>query len=254
MQHLPRNLVDKFAEAFAGKDVGFSAREITDYFTRYSNLVKPYDHYGFTPVRKELFIESVYFLSPKKQYYALNDLAFFEYKAKYKYPDKKTRLSLRDKLHNFISTTPIGLAFSQVRETAFREDWVACHSRLASGNVPSAITAARTMLETLLKTIITENKLTPDSSGDIGKLVKQAEVAVGLKPPKHTEEHQIFSGFASVINGLSSISNKAGDRHGVVGGKSINDSYFAELCINAAGTIGIAFIEMHLFNRHKKSS
>ncbi|MBZ4654501.1 MAG: hypothetical protein JG781_1858, partial [Peptococcaceae bacterium] len=78
MHPIPRTIVNKFAKAFAGRNVGFSAKEITDYFSSYSNLVKPYDHYGINPTREQLFIESVYFLTPKLQYYSLNDLAFYE--------------------------------------------------------------------------------------------------------------------------------------------------------------------------------
>ena len=59
MHAIPRNLVDRFAEAFARNRIGFSAREITEYFSQYSNFVKPFDHYGINPTRKQLFIESV---------------------------------------------------------------------------------------------------------------------------------------------------------------------------------------------------
>lgn len=109
MHALPRNLVDRFAEAFAGKNVGFSAKEITGYFTKYSNLVKPYDHYGVNPTRKQLFIESLYALNPKQQYYALNDLTWDEKASKYDYPTEEARIELREQLHTFISPDPVGI-------------------------------------------------------------------------------------------------------------------------------------------------
>jgi hypothetical protein len=246
MQHLPRVLVDKFAQAFAGDRVGFSAQQISEYFCRYSNLVKPFDHYGINPTRRELFVESLYSLPPKIQYYALNELVFAERPSKYAYPDAAARDSLRRELHNFISRTPIGLSFSRIRETAFREDWVICQSRIEISPA-AAITAARTMLETLLKTIISERGGEPDATGDIGKLIKQAGDLLGINRGTQRAEHQILSGLGAIINGLATISNAAGDRHGNVGGKSIDDPYFADLCVNAAGTIGLAFIEMHLF-------
>lgn len=113
-------------------------------------------------------------------------------------------------------------------------------------NPSAAITASRTMLEALLKTIITERGEPPDTSGDLGKLFKQAQKCVRFDSVKQKAEHMVFSGMASVINGIATISNEAGDRHGTVGGKSIEDPYFANLTLNAAGTIGLAFIEMHL--------
>ena len=105
MQPLPRNLTDKFADAFAGEKRGFSARQISDYFVSYSNLVKPYDHYGVNPTRHQLFIECVYALVPKHQYYALNDLAYVVCESKYSYPSEDERRELITQLHNFISTS-----------------------------------------------------------------------------------------------------------------------------------------------------
>jgi Abortive infection C-terminus len=247
MHAVPRNLVDKYAQLFAGRNVGFSTKQITDYFTQFSNLVKPYDHYGVNPTRKQLFIESVYALNPKNQYYALNDLTWNIHTSKYTYPNDNDRQALRLELHSFISPDPIGLRFSQIRETAFREDWAACLTRLES-DPASTITAARTLLETLLKTIIQERGPQPDSSGDLGRLLKQAQDQVGFDRSQDQAKHQILSGLATVINGLAALSNRAGDRHGLVHGQSIDDPALASLCVNAAGTIGIAFIELHLFH------
>ncbi len=247
MQEIPSSIVGQFSDAFAGKNRGFSGREITEYFRQYSNLITQYDELGMKPTRADLFAGSVGALPPKFQYYSLNDLTFFEYKSKYPYPPPEKRERLREALHNLASKTPIGLSFSRIREAVFREDWITCQTRLLS-NPAAAITSARTMLETLLKTIISERGATPNSSGDLGSLVKQAEDVLGFRRGERQEEHQVFSGLAGVITGISSISNKAGDRHGTIGGKTIDDPYFSNLCINAAGTIGLAFIEMHLFS------
>lgn len=147
MQPIPRVLADKFAIAFAGERIGFSAQQITEYFSTYSNLVRPHDHYAMNPTRKQLFVESVYSLPPRQQYYSLNDLSFYERPSRYSYPSEDKRRQLREELHTFISPTPIGLGFSVIRETAFREDWMTAQSRVEN-NPSAAITAARTMLET----------------------------------------------------------------------------------------------------------
>lgn len=248
MQAVPRTLIGKFSQAYAGKNVGFSASQITEHFTKYSNLVKPFDQYGMNPTRTQLFVDSVEALTPKQQYYALNDLTWCEYSSKYAYPSKEVREELRTELHCFISPDPIGLCFSNIRETAFREDWATCETRMLS-NPPGAITAARTMLETLLTTIITERGAEPDGSGELGKLLKQTEDAIGFQRKNRQPEHQVLSGLANVINGLSAISNAAGDRHGLVQGQSIDDPSVASLCVNAAGTIGLAMIDMHLLTK-----
>ena len=84
---------------------------------------------------------------------------------------------------------------------------------------------------------------------DIGKLVKQAEKILGFDPKDHPGEHQVFSGIASVLNGLACLSNEAGDRHGTVGGVGIEDPSVAEVCVNACGTLALFFIERHLFSK-----
>lgn len=245
MQAVPRNLADKCAQAFAGPKVGFSEKEITDYFTGHSNLVKPFDHYGINPTRKQLFIESLYSLNPKQQYFALNDLCWDEKTSKYSYATKAEREELRDQLHAFISPDPVGMRFSSITEPAFREDWASCVTRLPD-NPASAITAARTMLETLLKTIVSERGETPEASGDLGKLLKQAEDAVGVDRKDDQAVHQILGGLTTTVSGIAAVSNRAGDRHGLVSGQSIDDPDLAQLCIHAAGTVGIAMIELHL--------
>lgn len=245
MHAVPRAIVDRFAQAFAGNGVGFSAQQITEYFTRYSNRVKPFDHYGFNPTRKDLFIESAYALNPKQQYYALNDLTWNVHPSRYAYPDEPTRVRLRGDLHVFISPDPIGMRFSRVRETSFREDWVACLSRL-DVDAASAITAARTLLETLLRTIISERGQQPDNTGELGRLLRQAQDCLNFDRRDNQGAHQVLSDLTNVVQGLAALSNEAGDRHGLVQGQSIDDPGLAQLCVHAAGTVGLSFIELHL--------
>jgi hypothetical protein len=248
LEYIPRALAERFAALYAGNQKGFSAREISDYFLRYSNLVKHVDYYGANPTRFDLFLDSLYSLESKQQYYALNDLSFFEYPSKYRYPSADERENLRSDLHTFISPNPIGLSISRLRETAYRADWIEASRRIPV-DPPGAITAARTMLETTLKTILSERRERDESGGDLGRLVRQTERILGIKPREQSAEHQILTGLASVIAGVAALSNEAGDRHGTIGGASIDDPTLAELCVNACGTIGILFVELHLLNK-----
>lgn len=252
MKPLHRSLADRFANAFAGPiktgpKTGFSAEQITDYFGRYSNLVRPFDHYGLNPTRPNLFIESLYALTPRQQYYALNDLCYYEQHSKYLYPPAVARQGLAAALHSFISTEPIGLAFSKLRQSAVREDWLIAYTRI-NDNPPAAITAARTLLEGVLKTIITERHQTPDSTGDLQKLLKQAEEVLGFLKPSQQSEHQLLSGLTTTANGLAALSNAAGDRHGVVPGTSIDDPFVSNLCVQAAGTVALFLLDAHLLS------
>lgn len=247
MHPVQRNLVDRFAEVFAGNRVGFSAREITEFFGQYSNFVKPHDHYGFNLKRTALFVESLYSLPPKQQYYALNELTWNVQDCRYEYPSEPDRQQLRVLLHTTIANDPIGMTISRIRETAFREDWVSSLSTIQHDPAAS-ITSARTMLETILKTIIHERGLQSAAAGDLGRLIKEAEDAVGFDRRDEQAFHQIVSGLARTIYGIATISNADGNRHGLVHGQSIDDPGIANLVVNACGTIGLAFIELHLFS------
>ena len=209
-------------------------------------MVKPYDHYGFTPKRFELFIESLYSLLPKDQYYALTDLCVNPPKMKYEIPSEETRRKLLFQLHSYLNPNMIGLAFSELREHIFRQEWFTAYSRIIP-SPSSAITAARTLLETTFKTIIKERGYEPDTSGDLSRLLKQVEEVLDFRGAEIQEEHRILSGLVNIINGVSGLSNRAGDRHGTIGGLEIDDPKIAKLVVNACGTVGLFFIELHLF-------
>lgn len=247
MRNIKREIVNKFARSFAGSKKGFSGKEITDYLVKYNSMVKLYEHYGFTPSREELFIESVYMLLPKEQYYALTDLCLNPPEMKYEIPGEEERKTLMAELHSYYNIEPIGLAFSKLREHIFREDWFIAYNRIEE-NPASAITSARTLLETIFKTIISERNNTPDNSGDISKLLKEAEDVLNFQRATNQEQHKILGGLAGIINGVAGLSNNDGDRHGLVEGKEITSKEVASLVVNACGTIGMFFIELHLFN------
>jgi hypothetical protein len=245
MQPIPRALADHFAAAFAGDKKGFSAREITDFFTNYSRAVKPFDHYGINPTRHDLFIAAVYELLPKQQYYALTDLCQNPPKMKYAVPSSTDRDGLLERLHSFLNANPVGLRLSRLREHTFRQDWYTAYGRLAQ-NPAATISAARTMLETIFKTIIAERGQTPDNSGELGKLLKQAQYVLKFERAANQEQHRIMQGITNVVHGIAGLSNAAGDRHGLVQGIEIDDPAIAGFALNAAGTLGLIFIEVHL--------
>jgi hypothetical protein len=116
-----------------------------------------------------------------------------------------------------------------------------------STNPAAAVTAARTLLETVFKTIISERGGIPDTSGDLARLMRQVQEAVGFLRPENQSEHQIVQGLATVIGGVAAISNVAGDRHGTVERVSLQDKHLAVLCVHSCGAVGLSFIEKHLF-------
>ena len=250
MQPVPRVIVDAFAAAFAakGRSSGFSAQEISDYFCELSASVHPLEHYGVKPAKRDLFVDCLYSLTPEAQYCALHDLTAVERESSYTYPIQSLRDRLSGRLHSSLAIEPVGLAYSKLRSSEFRRGWMTAYTRLST-NPAAAVTAARTLLETVFKTIVSERGGTPDESGDLGRLMRQAQDAVGFlrRNPANQSEHQIIQGLTGVIGGVAGVSNAAGDRHGTAQGVTLQDKYLAVLCVHACGAVGLSFIEKHLF-------
>lgn len=246
MQSVSTNIINHYASVFAGDKMGFSLKEIYSYFLKYSYAVKAPGQYSFNPSRQQLFINSVKNLSPKEQYYSLTDLCINTVVMKYKIPPPEICHNLMSLLHMGLNFNPIGLKFSKLREHIYRKQWYTAVNEIKE-NPGSAISMARTLLETIFKTIITERDDIPDNSGDISVLLKQTEGILGFNKKENQEEHRIFLGLANIINGIAGLSNKSGIRHGTIFGIEIDNPSVAELVVNASGTVGIMFIELHLF-------
>ncbi len=50
---------------------------------------------------------------------------------------------------------------------------------------------------------------------------------------------------AQIVDGLAGISNKAGDRHGLVSGTRINDISYASLAVHASGTACVFLVRAY---------
>jgi hypothetical protein len=246
IEYIPRSISEQFAEEFAGNKKGFSTNEISDYFLEYSNNVKHHQYYGFKLKRSDLFLESLYTLEPKLQYYSLNELAFNERNSKYQYPSQEIRNNLRDKLHNLFSPNLLGFKYSNLNEKEFRQNWIKTniYSKI---NSESAMTNARSSLETILKQILIERVETDTSQGDLGKLIKQTSKLLGLNDNENNGEIKITSGIASIVNGIASITNELSDRHGSENLNEYIDPRLVDLLVNISGSLGLYFIDTHNF-------
>jgi hypothetical protein len=126
--------------------------------------------------------------------------------------------------------------------------WEKASARLASGDPEGAITAARTLLETVCKHIIEgipgDGYSTHD---DMPKLYRLAAARLNLSPDQHTEDafKQILGGCSSVIQGLATLRNRIGDAHGQ-GSKPVRpQARHAALAVNLAGSMATFLIETY---------
>ncbi len=102
-----------------------------------------------------------------------------------------------------------------------------------------ALTAARTLLETVCKLILDELAVPYDDGAELPKLYRATAEALSLAPSQHTEEifKQILGGCTAVVEGLGSLRNKLSDAHGK-GKKPVKPApRHAELAVNLAGAM-----------------
>lgn len=110
-----------------------------------------------------------------------------------------------------------------------------------------AITMARTLLESTLKTVLEDRDVAYKDSDDLPTLYKAVSKDLGLAPGVYSEESfkQILGGCNSVVLGLANLRNKAGDAHGS-GRKSYRPAArHATLAVNLAGSMALFLIETH---------
>jgi hypothetical protein len=108
-----------------------------------------------------------------------------------------------------------------------------------SDDPEGAITAARTLLETVCKHLLDDMGQTYDDKADLPKLYAQCATALNLAPDQHTEKSfkTILGNCQSVVNELGSLRNRISDAHGR-GRRPVRPApRHAELAVNLAGAV-----------------
>lgn len=132
---------------------------------------------------------------------------------------------------------------------AFNEDsvhvvWQRALERRTS-DPEGAITAARTLLETVCKHILDARSVSYDANKiELHELYKLTAIELNLSPTQHTEEvfKQILGGCAGIVNGLGTLRNRLGDAHGK-GSKPVKPApRHAELAVNLAGAVSLFLV------------
>lgn len=118
-----------------------------------------------------------------------------------------------------------------------------------------AITAARSLVETVCKHILDSLGEVHSPSDDLPKLYKTAANALNLGPSQHTEQQfkQILSGCQTVVYGLGSLRNALGDAHGPGKVFAKPAPRHAELAVNIAGTMASFLIATYEAQGSKSS-
>lgn len=138
------------------------------------------------------------------------------------------------------SATPLDMAaepvLSKVDSEHVRDAWTKALDRRTT-DPEGAITASRSLLETVCKHILDSKGLTYDDGWSLPKLYGTAAAAITLSPSQHGEQvfKQILGGCHAVVEGLAGLRNAFGDAHGKGAQGRRPASRHAELAVNLAG-------------------
>lgn len=142
------------------------------------------------------------------------------------------------------SDAAISATVLAVNSAFVQEAWHKALERRRS-DPEGAITAARTLLESVCKHILDVAGATYDDSADLPKLYTLTAKQLKLSPSQHTEQlfKQILGGCQTVVEGLGSLRNRHSDAHGkgVSGTKPL--PRHAELAVNLSGTMATFLLQ-----------
>jgi predicted RNA-binding Zn ribbon-like protein len=136
------------------------------------------------------------------------------------------------------SDEPISQVLDKVDGPHVAAAWQMALERRAS-DPAGAITSAETLIETVCRHILDEQKVNYSDTDDLPKLYRLTAESLNLSPSQHTEQvfRQILGGCQSVIEGLGAMQ----DRHSDTDGKETEgfrpSPRHAELAANLAGTM-----------------
>ncbi len=158
---------------------------------------------------------------------------------------EERRVFIRDEfseLLNFLefkTVTPIDKVIEFGEEHIYAQ-WEKALDRKNS-DPEGAITTARTLIESILKYILDEQKILYSDNSDLSKLYKDAAKSLNLAPEQHQEQifKQILGGANGIINGLGSLRNKLGDAHGKGKANIKPEERHSELAVNLAGSMAL---------------
>jgi len=131
-----------------------------------------------------------------------------------------------------------------INSAAITQDWERMLNMLEE-DPEDAITAARSLIESICKYILDELSVTYEAKWDLTKLYKTTSDALRLSPSGYDEQifKQILGGCSSIAQGLAEIRNAYGDAHGK-GKKHIRAlPRHSRLAVNAACTLAVFLLE-----------
>ena len=143
-------------------------------------------------------------------------------------------------------------ALAAINHEAVREQIQKATRKIDSGDYAGTIASAYTLVEQLLKLLLTKTCTKyKDNDGDIRSLYKALRTPLRLDPSDDSIDaplKPILDGFQKLIAGLYEISNKASDRHARIYNPA---AHHAKLAVNSAFALCEFLVESHAYQESR---
>ena len=117
-----------------------------------------------------------------------------------------------------------------------------------------AITAARTLLEAVLKHILDQEQVPYDSAADLHEIYRKVAELLHLTSEQHEEVlfKKVLGGCSAVVSGIGELRNQMGDAHGHGKRRFRASPRHAELAVNMAGTMCLFIVQTYAWRQSQK--
>jgi len=168
----------------------------------------------------------------------------YQQRRDYIYREFQPLLDMLEGKNQAPADTSISEALKSFDEAGVHAAWEKALDRRVD-DPDGAITAARTLLETVCKHILDLQKVAYNSKKiEIHELYKLVAKELNLSPDQHNEAvfKQILGGCSAIVSGLGTLRNRLGDAHGQGKVSAKPSSRHAELAVNLAGSMAIFLV------------
>ena len=150
------------------------------------------------------------------------------------------KISLRSR-----AVTEISMQLTEVNSAHIQQLWDKALERMAT-DPDGAITAARSLVETVCKYILDNAGVSYTDRDDLPKLYCLVMQYFNLTPEQYSSEtiKRILGSSQAIVNGVAELRNKYGDAHGKGEKAIVPDTIMAELAINMAGSMAKYLLSM----------
>lgn len=201
---------------------------------------------GMRPAKVTFFCTCLSSLSLEQQRQLLYDLCESPPLAEHAVPSKQDRLRLLRELAQADGISPLGVHLSSLTAHATRQQWFTAASRLPNSPA-SAVTAARALVETTCKTVLTERGRDPDESGKLDRLFKRTTQELGIKATDGAGQavYQLIHRTGTSRERPCRCEQPSRRSARACGQRKNTDHSLASLAVHAAGTVSLFIVQVH---------